>query len=236
MRKLFFVPLLVLASTSTISAQSVEAVLDKYLHAVGMTEPGGIQSMYISMELSTQGQVMPMEMYLERPDKVNITIAMMGQEMIMNKNGAETWMINPMAGSSEPVPLPDGQDASLSDAMNNIDGKFVSYKDNPDDYEYLGTEEFDGKEYSKVKAMIEQSGEKIETINYFDNESHLLVKQSMDIMGQSAENTFEDYQEVAGYSLPFTTITTVGGSEMNKMTMLKVEINRNIDDNIFAKP
>lgn len=236
MQKLTIALLLIGIFNAGVMAQDLEAVMDNYLSATGMNNPGSIQSMYIAMEMNTQGNTIPMEIYLKRPDKVNITLVMMDQEMIMNKNGAESWMINPISGSSEPGPMPPGQEGSLDEAMNNIDGRFATYKDNPEDYEYLGSEEIDGKDFSKVKAIIQQGGQSIETINYFDSSNHLLVKQTMDIMGQSAENYFENYQEIDGYSMPFTMTTKVGGSVMNTMTFTKVEINHEIDDVIFAKP
>ncbi|MGI9545167.1 MAG: LolA family protein [Cyclobacteriaceae bacterium] len=236
MKKLTLAIFLISSFNSALIGQDLETVMDNYLEATGMNNPGSIQSMYISLEMSTQGNNLPMEIYLKRPDKVNITMVMQDQEMIMNKNGEETWMVNPMTGSSEPGPMPPGQEGSLDEAMNNIDGRFATYKDNPQDYEYLGNEEIDGKDFSKVKAIIQQGGQSIETINYFDNNNHLLIKQTMDIMGQSAENYFENYREVDGYSMPFIMTTKVGGNVMNKMTFTKVEINQEIDDAIFAKP
>ena len=217
-------------------AQNLEAVLDNYLKASGVSEPGSIQSMYVSMEMNSQGNTMPMEMYLQRPDKINITMAVMDQEMIINMNGDESWMINPMSGSSEPGPLPPGQEGTFDEAMKNMDGRFADYKNNLDDYEYLGTENIEGKEYSKVKAKVSMAGEEIETINYFDNSNHMLVRQTMSLMGQPAENSLENYQEVDGYNLPFVTTTKIDGSVVSKVTFLKVEINQEIDPAIFAKP
>ena len=85
------------------------------------------------------------------------------------------------------------------------------------------------------------SPDNISSVYYFDAATGLLVKSvaQAEMQGQMVDNEtiFSDYREVEGMLQPFKMVLNMaGGQFVMTATMTKIEVNKPVDEAIFAKP
>ena len=230
MKKLFLVITCLLAVV-VINAQSLEEIVKNYTVANKLDKMSDIKTLKISANMSMMGMEMPMEMWMKNPNKIKTVTSINGQEMIQLFDGEKGYMVNPMAGSTDPVEM---SDADAKQLLRNI--IFENYMD-----KYLksgqlsleGEEAVNGKPAFKLKATIEGG-----TVMHMliDKSSYLLVKTVMDVNNQGMAMTVEsvpsDYKETDGVLLPMKTTTSAQGMEFIT-NFTKVEVNIPIEDSVF---
>ena len=231
MKKLFLFTTCLLAAVM-INAQTLNEIVKKYGEANKLDKISSFKTIKISANMSMMAMEMPMTMWMKNPNKIKTVTTVNGQDMIQVFDGVKGYMVNPMAGSTDPVEMTAEQIKDLE--RNNI---FQDYMAN-----YLkeglltleGEETVNGKPAFKVKAAINATT----TAHMFiDKSTYLLVRTTADVTqaGQSmtVDSYPSDYTETNGVLLPMKTTTSMSGMDM-VMTYTKVEVDIPIDDSVFV--
>lgn len=219
-------------AVAVINAQSLEEIVKKYTVANKLDKMSDIKTLKITANMSMMGMEMPMEMWMKNPNKIKTVTNINGQEMIQLFDGEKGYMVNPMAGSTDPVEMTAEQIKDLE--RNNI---FQDYMAN-----YLkeglltleSEESVNGKPAFKIKAAINATT----TAHMFiDKSTYLLVRTTADVtqggQAMTVDSYPSDYTETNGILLPMKTTTSMSGMDM-VLTFTKIEVDIPIDDSVFA--
>ena len=229
MKKLLLIATCLLAAI-VINAQSLEDIVKNYTVANKLDKLDGIKTVKVTANMSMMGMEMPMTMWLKSPNKIKNVMSINGQDMIQVFDGVKGYMVNPMAGSTDPVEMTEEQINNLT-KNNLLKNKVAEYlKDGKLALE--GEEIINGKPAFKVKVNIPEAS----TTMYIDKGSYLVVKTLTNINqgGQSmtVESYPSDYTETNGLMLPMKTTVSASGMDM-VTTFTKVEVDIPIDDSVF---
>lgn len=213
------------------NAQSLEDIISKYTVANKLDKISDFKTIKITAKTSMMGMDMPMEMWMKNPDKIKSVTSFNGQQIVQAFDGEKGYMINPMAGSSEPVEMNAEQ---LKDvARNNIFQNYMAQYLKDGKLTYEGEESVSGKPAYRIRAAI--NGVSSATM-FIDKSTYLLLKTVADLnqggMAITVESYPSDYTETNGILLPMKTTTSASGMEI-VTTFTKVEVDIPIDDSVF---
>ena len=223
--------------TASVSAQTADAVIAKYVKALGGKEQlSKITSLYTESKADIMGMESVQKTTVLNGVGYKMEMEIMGSTMVtcINENGG--WSINPMMGSGAAEDLPEAQ---YTEAKNQIfiGAPFTVWDEKGYKAELLGTEAVGSANAIKVKLTAPDS---TSAVYYFDSGTDLLIKSVAqgDMQGQQVENTttYSDYKEVDGYTLPYKVTISMGGMFEMTNEVTKVEVNQPVDTAIFAKP
>ncbi len=242
-RRVFCVVVFAALGMATALAQdlTLDDILKKNQDAIGGADAiGKVQTMKTSMKMVMMGGQMeaPMTMQFKRPNMVRTEVQVQGQTIVSAYDGTVAWMINPLAGSSEPQKMDEKSAASLS--SSDLDSAFSSLaglKAAGNTVELLGKEEVEGTQAYKIK--VTRKNGQIGTF-YLDAKTFLPFKVVAKVtqMGQEMEvETYpSNYKKIEGLMYPHAMEGKVGGQTMMQMIVDKIEINTPLDDSIFKMP
>ena len=192
---------------------------------VNSTTDGEMQGQEITTEsnitLAADGR---MHMEQELPNGMMLTIVDDGETM---------WLDVPMQGTQEAP-------SQLREQFNGERWRELTYvlaRLDHDDLEMqaTGTEMVDGVELNTVR--ITPPNGQAYTL-YIDPESGLPQRMDYTAMTQegpeSRTDLYEDYQDVEGITMAFTTVTLTDGEETQRTTVNEAEINPDIDEDLFS--
>ena len=215
-------------------AQTADEIIAKHIDALGGKDKiSKIKSIYMESTAQIMGSDAPVITTILNGKGFKTETEFNGSKIIQALNEKGGWMINPMAGSTTAVALPDDQYKSAKDQIY-VGGELINYAAKG------GKAELQGKEGDlyKIKLTSKDSS----TTTYFIDPATYYLKKAVkqgDMMGQPVEITvsFSDYQKTDfGYVLPHKIDTDMGGSFSFSATVTKVEINKEIDPKIFEMP
>jgi zinc protease len=171
--------------------------------------------------------------YQERPDKYYCLtdLGVMGKEKA-GSDGKMAWIISPTSGTR----LLEGEELSNTLIKNMFDGP-----DGPDvPYNSMkteGIEEINGKACYKVVKTPEKGTTR--TI-YYDKESFMIVKTITDNISPEGTNKIEfyteEYQKINNILFPYKMTLFFYGRKQCELIFEKVELNIEMQENIFAIP
>jgi outer membrane lipoprotein-sorting protein len=222
-----------LAAASPASAQTVDALVAKNLAAKGGLEKlHAIQTVKQTSTLDMQGMKASIVVYGKRPNLLRQEITL-GDKTIVNAfDGTTPWMINPLAGTDQPVVI-TGPQADMIRDQSGFDGPLVDYKEKGSTVEVVGHETADGRAYDHLKITTKDG--QVRDV-YLDGTTGLEAR----LVTKSPAGTFEqdlsDYREVDGVTVPFAIRTLVNGVEQSRITVQSVAFNVDLDDAMFAVP
>lgn len=234
------------ALPATAAAQTADSIVEAYIKARGgLAKIKSVQTERvtgtITLGADTEGKLIYER---KRPLKMHVEIVVVGQTFIRTYDGKSSgWIYYPFTQNATVQPMSAADLASAADEAD-FEGPFVDYKAKGNQIEYVGKEEVEGKQASKVKLTSKQ-GE----ISYFlfDPSTNLLLKwegtrktkdpnTGADIE-KSWQNFFRDFREVNGLKYPFLVESgAVDGSQSQKIVAEKIDVNIPIDDAEFGKP
>jgi hypothetical protein len=151
--KRFLLSVSFLLAVVLINAQSLEDITNKYTVANKLDKIKDFKTIKITAKMSMMGMDMPMEMWMKNPNKIKSVTNFNGQEIVQVFDGEKGYMINPMAGSNEPVEMTAEQ---LKDIV-----KSNMFQNNMADYlkngklTLEGEDNVNGKAAFKVKADLD---------------------------------------------------------------------------------
>jgi len=219
------------------SAQTADEIIAKYVKAIGGKEQlSKINSLYVESTVEVMGMEIVSKTTTLNGIGFKTDMEVMGSNMITCITDKGGWSINPMMGSGSADDLPEAQYNASKDQIF-IGAPFTTYKDKGYKTELLGRESVGSVNAFKVKLTAPDS---TSGVYFFDPETGYLIQAvtQADMQGQMVENvtTYSDYRATDGYTLPYKTSMNMGGQMDMTSTVTKVEVNKPVDQAIFAKP
>ena len=234
---LCFLTVSILFSSLVGQAQTADEIISKYVDAIGGKDNlSKITSIYLENSLDVMGNESLSSTVILNGKGAKSISDVMGQKMVQCYTDKSGWMINPMAGSSDPVDMPAEQ-YNAGKSQIYIADILVDYATRGYQVELLENENVGTVNAYKIKAV---SPENI-TLNYFiDPTTYYIIKMTLsgNMMGQEMmiTNTLSDYRKTEqGMVLPFRIEVDYGGQFSIVLNTKKVEFNKTIDPVIFEK-
>lgn len=245
MKKLLAIVLFSGITLTTVLSQSVDDVLSKYFASIGGVDKWkSLNTMKITGQVPTPQGDFAFEMSRKAPNKMIISLDVMGQKLVPQAFDGETaWTINPFMGNPEAQKLPEGQTRDLKrDAV--FEDPFIDFATKGSEVTYEGTGEVEGIQCHILKLTQNKGMGEEENVSsyYFDAETYLplMVKQTMnnEQMGnQEVEVYMSDYQDIGnGLLMAFSIDTRIGGQSVQVIKFSSVVINEDLPDDLFKYP
>lgn len=212
------------------AGQSADDIVSKHLAAKGgLDKLKSVSTIRQTTEMSREGTTMRMVVAAKRPNLARQELTVSGQTIVQIFDGTNAWMINPWAGSTEPVAL-TGPEADLTREQATFDSPLVDYKTRGTTVELVGTEEVGGRQAHHLK-VTSKSGQIQHT--YIDTETLLESRVMTETPKGTVDQYFSDFRDVDGVKIPFAIKTSVTAMGAIDIKVLKVEINPALDDALF---
>jgi len=226
-----------LAFSAMLTAQTLDELLQKnYAARGGLDKIKAVKTLKLKGTMMMQGMEMEMQIMIKRPNKVRSEMTMQGQSIITATDGEKGWMVNPMAGSTEPQEIPKEQLKKTKD-QSNIEGTLVTYKEDGTTLKLLGKEKLEGSDVFHIEATTKDS---VVRHIYLDVKSCLetMMKTTVSAQGQTMDvfTIQSNFKTVAGVKFAHTTEAKVNGETAAKTEFKKIEVNVPIPDSIFVMP
>ncbi|HKR66902.1 MAG TPA: sialidase [Thermoanaerobaculia bacterium] len=241
MRRAFLAIAFLLATSlsATLSAQTADEIIDKYIQRVG-----GLDRIHAIQTLRRTGKYIggggfEAQVVEEnaRPGYVRQEFALQGMTGITAYDGKTGWKIEPWQGKKDPEPLGEEEMKGILDDAD-FDGQLVDYKAKGHKAEYVGTEPVEGTDAYKVKLTLANGDVRY---YFFDTDYYVPIKIELKRMVRGAEREYEiilgDYKEVSGWYLPHAIESGPKGSPFRGVVNYeKIEANVPIGIARFVKP
>ncbi len=204
---------------------TANTVLADYLNAIGGKKLDVINTLYLNMNANIQGMEMSTELNQMAPNKLEVVNTMMGNIIMQSVFDGEQG-VNMQMGNKSKM-----EGAALEDMK--IDGHVFPERF----YEKLGVkttlkgiEVVEGKKAYKILIEYPSGSKKT---HYFDLETSLKIREIEDKDGTLITNDITSYKEVDGIRFPEVVRITGIAPVPLIMTTKEVEINGEMDPNLF---
>ncbi|MFM6938525.1 MAG: outer membrane lipoprotein-sorting protein [Aquirufa sp.] len=237
-RTAFMVGLLV-CSAIFLKAQSTEEVLSKHQAAMGSPEKwSAVKSLVMKNKFSVQGMDIESKTSVLVGQGFRTDVEVMGNKIITAIQGESGWMMRPamMGGTGEPEVMPADQ-VKMAASQKNIGSTLIIAQKEGAKIDLVSKEKLDGADVYLLK-VTKASGDESQV--YLSASTYFIVKVTGKIKanGQEVDTevNFSNYKAVDGLYFPYTMETASPMGGMMTVDTVSVELNPNIDVNIFAKP
>jgi len=226
--------------SATLSAQTAEDIVAKYVSARGGAEKiKGVKTERITGTISfgTDAEG-PFIVERLRPLKMHMEITLNGQTLIRTYDGKSAgWIYNPFSPKPEVQAMTEGDLKSIFDEAD-FDGPFVDFKAKGNLIEFADKADVQGKPASKLKLTNKNNDV---SYFYFDSDTYLILKwegaRKLADRDVPWESIFHDFREVAGVKYPFLIESDSPSTDQTqRISADKIEVNVPIDESHFAKP
>jgi hypothetical protein len=234
--KISLLALTALFSSAAIHAQSADDIIAKYLDAIGGKEKlKAITSVKMENTLEVMGNEAPNTVTILNGKGYKSESEFNGAKIIQAVSDKGGWMVNPMAGATDPQAIPDEQLKTMQGQMYAI--PLLDFTARGGKAELLGQEKVGNVNAYKIK--ITNAGNA--TTYYFDPATYYLIQavSTTEMMGQQMEMTVTpaDYKKTDyGWVVPQSIAMNMGGQFTMTMKLKNIEINKDIDPKIFDMP
>jgi hypothetical protein len=218
-------------------AQSVDDIVAKHVKAMGGEKFGKLQSMKLSAEMDIMNMKVPITTIIVQNKGFRSESTVQGMTVVQAVSGGTGWTINPMAGNTKAVALPEDAVKSL---VNETDlTGLYNYKEKGYKLTLDGEEELSGAKVYKVTMTLPNG---VRRINYISKDTFYILKivAQTQVGGQDimSENVQSDFRAVDGVYYPFASEVTTSAMPGTKMVLkiTALEVNPKIDPKIFEMP
>lgn len=228
--------LVFLGSSMIAGAQTADEIVNKYINAIGGKEViKNIKSIITEADLSIMGSSLSSTTTVLVGKGFRNEANFNGQMIIQVVTPTGGWMLNPLAGQTEPQALPEDQVKAAQTALN-VGGALTNYKEQGGSVKLDGTQDIEGV---KAHKIVLTDKEKKQTTYFIDPSTYYLLKTEsvLDMGGTSVTgtSTFSNYKKTdQGLVIPYTTVNNQGFEITINVT--KVTFNKDIDPKIFEMP
>jgi outer membrane lipoprotein-sorting protein len=241
MNKLIFT-LALMVSSFGIFGQNAEDIIQQSVEATGGANWDKVNSLKYSANLEQGGMKIPLEVVAMRDGRTYTKISIQGMEIIQGAyDGEVLWSTNFMTQKPEKATAEDTENTKRS--LGDFPSALYSYKKAGYKVSTDGEETVDGVACYKIKMEkkpVMADGVEVPNIEYYfiDKDSKALIMMESEITsgemkGVIAQTKFSDYQEVNGVYIAFSQSMGVKNGESQGLTFDKVEVNAQIDENLF---
>lgn len=236
MKTLFKAIIISLLAFAAIAAQTVDEILEKHFAAIGQ------ENLLQKNTFTTKGKIIqgqleiPFTSYHKRPMNMKYEATFQGMVILSVFDGENGWTINPLMGSSDPVPM-TAEEADKMKLQADFNGMFYNYKEKGYTVEFTGTEPVDDIETFVLK-LTRTNGDVINT--YIDTENYVILKSTSKLKIQGveteSESFFSNYKEESGIINPYSIETKRDGQTVMQMVFDEFRYDVDIPDSLFAVP
>jgi outer membrane lipoprotein-sorting protein len=238
-KKLCLAVVVLIAMVPGLLAQTADEIIAKNIQARGGKEKlKSVKSIKTTATLAMgPGMEAPGTLIQKRPMMARLEFTIQGLTAVQGYDGKNAWQIMPFMGKKDPE-LMSADEAKEMEETADLDGPLMDYKDKGNQVELLGKEKVEGTDAYKLKVTLKNGD--IQTV-YIDADSFLSIKEETKrtVRGtdRDVESSIGDYKEVDGIVFPFAVESGIkGGTEKQKITISKIELNVPVDDSIFKMP
>jgi len=238
-KKLCLAMLVLVAMVPGLVAQTVDEIIAKNIQARGGAEKlRSVKSIKTTATIAMgPGMEAPGVMIQKRPGMAHLEFTIQGLTAVQGYDGKNAWQIMPFTGKKDPE-LMSADEAKEMEETADLDGPLMDYKSKGHQVELLGKEKLEGTDAYKLKVTLKNGD--VQTM-YIDADSFLTIKEETKrtVRGtdRDVESSIGDYKEVDGIVFPFAVESGVqGGTDKEKITVSKIELNVPVDDSIFKMP
>lgn len=221
----------------SLSAQTADDIIQKYIHAIGGKQLlGQVHSLYEECSISMNGSDNPDTIYILNGKGYKSMSYFQGQEIVQCVTDTSGWTINPYTGGSDPVPLSQDQIRNGSGQLYAL-GPFYDYAARGFQVTMAGREMVGSVNAYKLKVT---GADSVDNYYYFDPNTSLLIQstRTSDMNGQQVQvvTTFSNYQKTDfGLLVPQNIDINLGQFDL-ALTVHHTEFNKPMDPSIFAMP
>jgi len=223
-----------LAGAVSLQAQTADEIVGKHIAAMGGKDAiSKVKSLVTESSISMMGGENPATTTVVDGVGFKSEMEFNGTKIVQCVTDKGGWMINPMTGASDPVPMPDDQYKTRK-ADIFVGGALYDYDAKGSKVELLGK---DGGAY-KIKLTTKDGAEYLYQI---DGTTYLLKSMVTkgDMQGQQVDITssLSDYRKTdTGFMVPYAIDLDIGGQFQLTIAVKKVELNKTIDPSVFDMP
>ena len=219
-----------LVFTVTATSQTAEEIVTKYVAAIGGSDNWKkVNSIFYEGKFEVHGTDVAFYKTVLNGKGMRQNMVTSSMTAFQITTPTEGWKYMPFEGQQKPEMV--SQDFLKENAdQYDAQGVLIDYRQKGHSVEYLGKETIASKEFYKL--LIRHKGGKIETL-YIDPQTYLLersiVRQKINGKEEDVVTKFGNYKKLPeGILFPMT--ITLPFAEMN---LVKVEINKPVNENIF---
>jgi hypothetical protein len=224
-------------STLAVRAQSADEIVGKHIDALGgKAVVTGIKTIVMESSIAVNGQDVASTTYIVNGKAFKSEADFGGAKYVQVVTDKGGWAINPMAGQTTPVALPDEQ-VKVGQAQLQIGGPLVDYATKGYKVELIGKDTAGGANAFKLRLTGIPGSE----ATYFINGKTWLLDKEIDkvnAQGQDVEitTTYSDYKKADGGYVYAGTREIARPQITLTITNNKVDVNKEIDPKIFDMP
>jgi outer membrane lipoprotein-sorting protein len=230
-----------LAGVAFAQAQSVDDIIAKHVDAIGGKEKiNGIKSIYTEATMEVMGNNAPTVTTILIGKGYKSEMDFAGSKIISCFTPTFGWQINPMQGktTADTIPPEMMRGAKAQFDPGEPGSPLIDYAAKGNKVVLDGTSDNNGVKDFKLKLTSKDSA--VYTY-YIDPTTYYIVKQEMNVnvQGQDALTSimFSDYKKTDyGFVYPMSIVLTVPQGFTLNITNTKVQINKDVDPQIFEMP
>jgi hypothetical protein len=246
MKKTLTAIMFVATAAFTIQAQTADEIIDNYYEVIGGKEAMmKLKNVTMSATANTQGMELPIQIVNTADGKMKVSIEVQGMTIVQPAFDGETgWQTN--FQTMQPEKMDDQANEIMKDQAGDFPDAFLNYQKKGYAATLEGEETVDGAATYKIKLtkkpiMVDGKEEENASYYYFDKDSGVVIMTSTEAKagptkGMKMESYMSDYQEVNGIYFPFAMEQKVNGQTAMSMVIDKIEMNKEVDDTMFAFP
>ena len=235
---------LAIASTLALApwaaAQELDEVIARHVEARGgATAIRAVEAIRMSGTLWMGSEIAAqVKLLWKRPNKLRLEVVVEGMTVVQAFDGETGWAINPLAGQTDPRPVPADEARLLEAQADFVEGPFVDSRSRGYAIEYVGREEVGGTPAHKLK-VTDKRGEV--SYVFLDGETFLEIRSEGKRMMQEEEVEYEtahrDYRDVGGLMFAFSVENRTKGQPVGQtVTLETIELNVDVSDSEFDMP
>jgi hypothetical protein len=215
-------------------APTADEIVGKHVAAVGGKDAiSKVKSMYMETSVQVMGNESPSTTTLVDGVGYKTETEVNGSKIVQCYTDKGGWSMNPMAGQTDPTPMPDDV-YNAGKSQINVGGALYDYAAKGSKIEFFGK---DGNAY-KIKLTTKEN---VEAVYEIDSTSFLVTsvqtKGKMQDQDVDVTTKLSDYRKTdLGYMIPYGIDVDFGGQFALSIAVKKVELNKTIDPAVFAMP
>jgi hypothetical protein len=222
-----------------LGAQTAEEIINKHIEAIGGAgKLTAIKTVYSEGAVAIPSSVLGegrSKTYRVNGEGLRDEMIFGTYDIIESYTARQGWWLQPFLGKAKPDTLSE-QRTKAGQAQLFIGGPLLNYKASGSTVELLGKENINGTDAFKLKLLTKDG---IEFTYLVDPATYYILRSTVRLKnGEHLKTTsFSDYRKTdEGLVMPFAAEFTTGNSNLMYLIVNKVEINKDIDPEVFKMP